>query len=486
MSDTPRLVAHDEDGDVQVWTTPLDDHLVVVLPETGPRQQHITTRAISLVIRALSDQGLLRAFQRQTYLCAGRKWHLLQNIPAVRLLVAEIMSVVSLQDSSKTFEDVYNEGNSDVASTREFLAKKRGIKDWEDVPKELAAVLTGEQSRTAIPEAAGVVRHPFVGVPDQPWLEDQSGIEPATDGEYKHLRTLFEGLELDMPSHVALYSYLLASFHAASLSCPRPILLVDSWFQGRGKSEVCAAISRLVDDSEHSVSARRDSERFDDSLVSVLRSARTISIDNVDGIREYNLPRIALGATGSLEVRHKYQAGSTCYQGVLTSMNLVLGAASFHRDLLTRFSRVELTGVPRALTPAPRVYAQKYRKEIISEILQALTDSTPGDEFQSRFQTFDNIGLAAYCTVFKEDADWMIQGFLESSRTGVWVYHPDVFESFVSQYRATIPHLNDTIIRGIVPQHIPPQAEGARALDKVLTRKEDVWTWIDCAKKENV
>lgn len=477
----PQLVAQDEVGAVQIWTTPLDDHLVVVVPDDGPRRS-LSTLAISLIVRTLADQGLLRAFQRNTYLCSERKWHLLQNPAAVRLILAEVMSVVALLGEA-TFDEVYRTGNMDVRSTREFLARKREIRDWREIPKELASVLTGEQSRIAIPEAAGVIRHPVVGEPQDPWLSDPSGIVPATDGDYTHLRTLFAGMELDPASHVALYSFLLACFHAKSLHVPRPILLVDSWYQSRGKSEVCAAISRLVDDNEHAVSARRDGEQFNDSIISVLRSARTISIDNVDGMREYSLPTIAQGSTGTMEVRHKYNSASTSYQGILTTINLVLGAATFGPDMIVRATRVELTGDPRELHPSPRDYAQQHRQRLISEILAALTEFEP-IPFSSRFAVFDGIGLGAYCGLFGADPKQAALD-LKRSRDGVWIYHPDVFEGFVAQYRSEIPRLNDTIINGAVKAKMPEQAEGARALSKVLIRKGDQWTWTNEKQNES-
>jgi len=475
------IVARTASGEVQIWTTPLDKRLVVVAPMDGPRPT-LNTTAVELVIQTLADQGLLRMHQRRIHIHIDKKWHLLTNVAASRILFNKVLSIVTLLGDGD-FQSLWDDGNHDASTTREFLAGKRGVRDWNEIPSELAASCVSEQSRPGLPEAAGVVRHPFYGEPVEPWLADRHEILPATDGEFKHLKALFSGLDLDHPSHTALYSYLLASFHAASLSCPRPILLVDSWYQGRGKSEVCSAISRLLDNNEHAVSARRDSERFADEMVSILRNARSLCLDNVDGFAEYNVPLLAMGSTGTMEVRHKYDGNSTSYQGVLASMNLVLGSATFHRDMITRFSRVELSGIPQALDPQPRNFAQRYRKVIISEILQALSESTPLP-YQSRFATFDGIGLGAYTHVFNEE-DWVAEGHLDASRSSVWVYLPAVWETFVGQYRSVIPHLNDQILKGGKVE-LPYQAEGARAFGKILLKREGEWQWTSGERKENV
>lgn len=438
----------------------------------GPR---LDTFGISTIIQALAESGRLRQFGGRLYLRVAARWRLLLSAPAVSSMLPSVLCFVSSDDPPAD----WFRGNVAGETGLELLANCAKVRLHGVIPRDLPSALCGEQDRSGVPEAVGVLRHPVFGVPADPWLDDAPSVNAPVESDYRHLRTLFAGLELDPCSHVAAYCYLLGAFHAVSLSAPRPILLVDSWVQGRGKSEVCAAISRLIDDQETEISARSDSEKFDDGIISQLRSSRCLVVDNVDNHREYNLPRLATASTGVLSARHKYSAGATQHRGILLCLNLVLGAASLHRDLISRAVRVELTGAARKLTPQPRLYAQEKRLPIVSEILTALSRSAGVEvEVASRFGAFDRVAVPAYAEVFGGAAE-EITARLEQARRNAWVHSPDVLTHLACHHKKRFSVLRTRALSldFVAPPaadalELPEEAEGCRALGLELNGGE--------------
>ena len=263
------------------------------------------------------------------------------------------------------------------------------------------------------PEARGQLRSCMFppGEPVPGWLGAPSPAILAPDPAYPHLRRLFAGLSLPERSRRALYSYLFAAHHVVSLNNPRPLLWVDSWEAGVGKTSVCEALAILLDGSPKCFNLPSERGGLDDEITARLISGqRTLIIQNVDGRRRWMSPYLVSLCTDEGQSRRaKYDRAQSTFYGVLPMCSSVLGTTSLHRDMLVRMRRVELWGPPRALHPRPQEYAREHKAELHAEILHALgaaaafTGPAP-----SRFGAFDAIGLAAYAVLYPERAafDW--------------------------------------------------------------------------------
>jgi len=431
-------------------------------------------RSSNTIIKGLASAGIMSQYEDRIYLRFGGRWHELSGAPAVRVMLSDILVCASLRDPSLDATKWWS-ANSNADTCADALIGNTNFAVCADIPHELASALCAIQDRKGVPKAEGVLRHPVNGEPQEVWLEDFSDVEVPEKTNYKHLKALYEGLELDEASHATLYSFVLAAFDAASLSCPRPILLVDSWQQGRGKSEVCGSVCRLIDNNDSAISARADSDNFDDQLVAAVAEARTITLDNVDGMRNYNLHKLTIGATGELRVRHKYSKKNTSHKGVIIMFNCVIGAATFHDDMLCRFARVELRGNNKRLTPAPKGYAQRYRKQIIAEILHALKHAEPSESpADSRFEVFESIGAAAYARVFDVEISEVFSR-LEAAHRGAMFYHPSVFNHFACCNYSTLVYTNRRVLEHDFPSpaqakqiRLPDRPDGACAFGKTL------------------
>jgi len=472
----PQLVARNPISNLLVYRMP-DGFVLAVAPAGRGGRPIVVSGDYATIEDGLRAAGVLHTYQRINYLRCGRVWVELASAAAVRPMLSAVFALgthvgqIAEVEASLAANVVGETCLEQLTSNGAFLLSG-------DIPNALAASLCAEQHRWGA-EAAGILRHPIHGEPEAVWIQDATDITVPKETDYRHLKRLYEGLKLDADSHTALYCYLFGAFSAVSLDAPRPILLVDSWQQGRGKSEVCGSVRRLVDDNDSAITARADTDKFDDSLVAALRGSRALALDNVDGMVEYNPSLLANGSTGSLEVRHKYGRGTTRYKGVLLLLNLVCGAASFHRDMLSRMVRVELRGSNERLDPAPLAYSQIHRREIIGELLHALRESAGRDcPCSSRFAAFDSVAVAGYAHVFQEDVE-TVAARLDAARRSVWAHHPDVLAHFAVEHRESFVYVARRVLpdEGFTNPHaadkmvLPREAQGARLFGHELKGK---------------
>lgn len=405
-----------------------DGHLVVVAPAKAPL---VDSYGEKMIQRALSSRGLYCTWNREPYFFIGGTWEYYSRHQGLRSELTQLLSIVTLKDPDSTLEVALGGNFNPELTPAECLAECSALKFHSTIPAELAQSLTTAGKRDGVENAIGILRHPVVGTPEGFWIQDANHIVIPDETDYAHVRRLFSAFPLDPASHAAVHTFLFGAFHATSLSNPRPVLVVDSWTQGRGKSEVCSAISRLVDNNLGAIPGRATSDKeLHDTFGARCRTSRSFTLDNVDGVREFNSTFIANCATGVLEFRPKYAAMNAQVHGALPMLNLVDGQATFHDDMLSRMVRCELAGKPGPLDPPPSEYAADNRSAIIAEILHALTHAKPREDLaSSRSRVFDARACAAYAHAFGIDPEAAFEA-LQQSRRNAWAFSPKLSDYF--------------------------------------------------------
>ncbi len=409
-----------------------------------PRIDSYGEQAIQQV---LSEAGVYCTWNGLPHFKVAGTWRPYDSAHGLRSELIKLMALVSQRAGSDTPLKEWFSGNADPEESIILTIKRNSnAMLWGDWPRDFLGSLVASQERSHVNQARGILRHPIVGEPEDFWIENTRKINVPQETTYPHLRCLFSALELDSRSHLALHSFLFGCFHAVSLSAPRPILLVDSWSQGRGKSEICTAVSRLVDDNEGSIPARSgDNQEFFDCLGARFRTARTVTVDNVDGVRDFNQTLLATAASGTLALRWKYAKQEALIDGAIIMMNLVTGQATFHDDMLARMVRCELQGHPKPLFPSPQGYARENRGAIIGEIIHALKNSTPIDAC-SRTAAFDSVALGAYRQVFGGETQTLV-GLLEGARRNCLLHCGNVLEHFFCHAPAAFGKINERVLK---------------------------------------
>lgn len=289
-------------------------------------------------------------------------------------------------------------------------------------PYAVAAVLSGQGYRVAralprgayelfgapgalVPVCSGAYAHPVEGRLEGNWMCQFHAPLPPPSADFAALRALFSCFGLDPASHAVLYSWLLAALSAESFGQPRPFLVVDSWEQGRGKSEVCNALAILLQGAPGGLSYG-SREAFRDNAVAALNTgARLIVLHNIDtGMHEWQDEILCQLATdGGYQARVKYAAETKLFSGILVAANFVYGMACLSRDMLSRTWRCELRGRAQPLSPRPEPFAHEHRLQILADGLEACRRGRAGPDppvADSRFSAFTRRGLAAYAAVF--------------------------------------------------------------------------------------
>lgn len=402
--------------------------LLLLLPAGARGHPLCDTYTEMMVQEVLSASGLYCTWNSLPFFRVRGHWRPYDTPAGLRSDLLRLMAILTLAPEGDPDPDTWLKGNDD-GSLLEALAKSPQVRLVGTVPAPLLAGLVAPQERGHVQRACGVLHHPIHGAPVGLWLESGAalGVDPAAASrDFPHLKRLYSAFELTPWSHAALYCTLLGAVSSVSLDSPRPLLLVDSWEQGRGKSEVCGAIARVLDDNEGSVPARNGEDRtFFDDLAARLRGARTVTTDNIDGVKDFNSTLLASAASGTVSLRWKYARQEALVQGVIPAVNLVAGQATLHEDMLSRAVRCELPGTPRRLSPSPLEYAREYRRELLAEILSALADPAPVGDCLSRTQRFDQVALGAYRAVFGTDATTP----LEESRRQAMAHSTPVVEN---------------------------------------------------------
>jgi hypothetical protein len=288
------------------------------------------------------------------------------------------------------------------------------------------AHLAGPSGRALVPQIEGWLRSPVID-PPKGWISLFDETLPPADPACPHLRELFAGFDLGRHSLLPLYAYLFGCFHGVSLKYERPILFIDSWVRGRGKSEVGRAFSVLLDGCDSSLPLS-DTASSSDLITSFLvNGQRILPLQNLDGRWQYQDHfLVSLATDGSVNARPKYSRNSAQFRGVCAIMNGVWGSFSLHKDLLTRVWRAELPGVAQQLHPRPVYYALEYRLPILSEILSLLTPAVPQYTGVSRHQPFEAVGVTAASKLLGLSIEEGLEIFSRSYRGAQGLGHPAV------------------------------------------------------------
>jgi len=441
----------------------------------------IDTRALTSIMAGMSSAGQLRQLHSRLYLFVGGRWTMLKAVDPVRTLLCDVVAVAVVNDPDTEYLDWFK-GNTTAENDLAMVIESRSL-ELDETPHSLARSIVGEQYRPYVKEAVGILQHPVYGMVAAAWLLPPEELYPIPEEtDYSHIKNLFSGMDLSPASHAAAYCFLLGGLHADSLTVPRPVLVVDSWQQARGKSEICLAISTLLDDEAHAIADPKRETDLHDELVAGLRDGRTITIDNVDGKGDYNPDAIATASTGTLKIRHKYDSGTTKYSGLLVMLNLVYGASSFHPDIVSRGLRCELTGPSVAIKPQPRDYARDYRTEILGEIIHALTNCEQDyKDASSRFREFDTVALPAYAHIFDITLEEAAERLAEA-RHQMRAFSMPVVTHFagVNPTSAVLfkERALDRRFIGLLPDQVslaltlPPEYNGVQAMGKTLTNGE--------------
>lgn len=426
-----RYISSTPDGTVSVWLAEEEPRvLAVVSPQIVQRGQApgdpATNRA---VLAGLGATGRLYSVAGRLHVRpeAGSEWKRCERPETTALFLDSLLTylVPSVPGLNVPAEWTPTSANGVPERLAERVHVIADVRPLANPPRTLLSLLSADTTQPdCIPTAAGQISHPVVGTPRETWLLPPHEPRPA-DPEFPHLRAFFSGLDLDPASHVALLTFFLGLFHAASLDADRPCLVVDSWCQERGKSTVCDAVGIVLDGIATQVPFDRAEAKLRDNIVHATKGRRAVLIDNIDAVSDWSSAFVSTLVTGQAGSRRAYGADLSVMSGVAVLMNLVYGAASISRDLAVRANRVELRGEPRRLTPCPREYAYAHREALIAEAILAHADSAPATAHaNSRFRLFDAHALGAYARVFGADPAEAAE-LLRQSRRGAHGLRPE-------------------------------------------------------------
>lgn len=258
----------------------------------------------------------------------------------------------------------------------------------------------------SVPDYGGHLQFPLVGEAPDGWFAQPPPKKLAAD--YPHLRALFAPLPLDPCGHLRLHGFLLAAFHADTLTLPAPLLVADSYTQGVGKTEALAAIGVVLDGEPSSVTPPVGGAT-DELVAHFARDRLFAALDNLSGPRNWSHPWVASLLTDRNTVaRVKYSKLAQNFRGRLLGLSLVYGAATLGRDMLDRTWRVQLHGEARRLDHRPPTYAREHRDALVRECYSAVRRADPAafiGHTRTRCTEVEAVALAAYCEVFGKPAE---------------------------------------------------------------------------------
>lgn len=441
---------------------------------------------------AMSAAGLFRGYMDKIYSRGRLKWEPLDRENMARQWLQRHCIFVLTRHATDPPQswDIWTRNGPETPYG--FFRDAQGSDEVRRVlrspPAGLARAISDGGTWDDVVEAKGLLRHPYYtpdGFEDPDWMQCYPVIRlPHEAPDYKHLKTLFSGFDLPPVPHTAVYTFLLASFHASSLNHARPVLIVDSWKRARGKSQLSSAIKYLVDEREGVKSMSRGRDKIGDESIATLRENRCEVLDNIDKRAEFGHEPATTGSTGVIEARGKYERNTSDFPGKLFLMNCVVGACSLDSDLSSRILRVEIPGESEALKPQPHSYAKRYRDKILKEIIAAHHFAPEiVRPPSSRMQEFMQAGLTAYCHVFGADHDEARANLDAALRSGaiykprvlgsLMMEHPDLLQSPYypaggisddrAQLKITIPLLDEDL--------------GATAFGLTVTKKGDSYVW---------
>ena len=228
-------------------------------------------------------------------------------------------------------------------------------------------------------------------------VEKWPGFGPAAR-RYPLLTQLFSPCKLSPHARCRLYVYLLAAFSAESLQVPAPLLVVDSWEQGVGKTEILSVLGYLLDGMPSNLSQPEGNDN-EVMVAHYHNDNRFAGIDNLSNRHNWNNTWLATLLTDrAATARPKYGKIATRFCGRMAGASCVWGAVTLHPDLLSRTWRIPLEGWRGDLGFFCDRFARDHRSVLISEIMDVLGHahpwSLPGRT--SRVHDFETIGAAAF------------------------------------------------------------------------------------------
>lgn len=258
-----------------------------------------------------------------------------------------------------------------------------------------------------IPEMGARLRWPMMGdVPTDPVYE--MPLAPAECGrDYPRLKQLFSEFWLDEISHARLHMFLLGCFDVSYLTHSVPLLTIDSFSQGMGKSEAAEAVANLLHGyrTPAITPARTPSP---DQMASHFGAGHLVAVmDNLDNATDWSNPWLAsiLTQRGAAE-RLRYDRASTNFRARSAILTFVFGRATLHEDLISRAWRVQIWGdTSRWADGAPphfaKDYALEHRDELVAECYWAMKRGRAHDlPTVDRSTVFAKRAAGAYLEVF--------------------------------------------------------------------------------------
>ncbi len=439
-------------GDPLFWRIPrhLGPHRVlVVIPDDHdmctPRGVVSDVMFAMDLVQALSAAGLVRCYHSRLWARNTESWCEFYNDGQAAVWLQEHVlfatagrpDCFSPPDEWRLWRANIHEANQSALG---FLYHAAGGEEITKVlrspPQSLATLLSKDGEWNGAQRAVGLVKHPFWTPPGEVGpaiLPAYRHVElPETLG-YEHIRALFEPFHLPDYAHCALYTYVFGIFHGWSLEHPRPILVVDSWNRGRGKTEISAAIKYLVDRKFGVKSGRRARDAAHEESVASLLLSRAEVIDNIDKEVEFKHDVAISACTTEYEARPKYGRSVAEFSGKLFIFNTVVGASSLHPDFGSRVLRVEIPGESQRLSHSPPEFVKEHRDAIIVEVLHALANAPTVKSPENRMRKFYEAGLSAYCHVFGVPEAEAAQRLEAAIRSGA-IYRKGALGSFMKQH----------------------------------------------------
>jgi hypothetical protein len=378
---------------------------------TGQRRRP-AHRVADVILRTLDACGQAVSFNNFVYFSTGGGWatpmseggthHLLNTLSILEMPV--LPSFAEKAELRSPAVSKHSETTPDVYFWAAALGRSMGLEvtpSWE-LAREVVRYMLNQETRRNPAPVQGILQHPLIGKPRGRWVGPPlPDSRTETEGHsYTWLPRLLGPLNLTAPSHCIAMSYLLGLFHAASLDYARPILFVDSWVRGRGKSELGRALVRLLDNRDDSIVLA--SKGLSETVTShLIRGGRVLLGQNMNDVLDWNSEYLASLATdGSVGDRPKYGRTTAFFRGVATILNGVYGSFTLAEDMVARIWRVELTGpCPQRELGIPD-FAEDHREDIIREVSRAYSYAQPWTyPTLSRCNEFERVALPAYAEV---------------------------------------------------------------------------------------
>jgi hypothetical protein len=376
----------------------------IVISQFDGRQREITANAeiCSAVTSALVGEGILYA-QGEFPIIRTKKGKVIQ-LATSRHEQAFVMENFMLASSDaaelparlKVPTELQTLSGDDPFAEWNALCRGNDLRrlEWYGSGASLAPALRS----CSVPKFLGELHHPIVGTLPNGWFAPSPPSEPEN---FDLLLELFSSLPLDAASRATLYTYLLACFHADSITNPAPLLCLDSGEQAVGKTEAMMAVASLIDEETVPVTPpySKDTEVL---TAYFIKQCRIAPLDNLCSVKDYQHPWLAsVLSDRNVADRPKYGRTTIAFPGRLVAVTFILGNATLHRDFLSRAWRVELHGHGKPLTHRPNWFARENKAALRAQCYHAVAQAPEWNARGSgtRSSEFEARGAAAYAHI---------------------------------------------------------------------------------------